>query len=30
LNNPADFAILLNSAKTTKQKYFTYTLLREF
>lgn len=30
LNNPADFATVLNAAKTTKQKAFTYTLLKEF
>jgi hypothetical protein len=30
LNNPADFALLLSSAKESKQKHFTYTLLREF
>lgn len=30
LNNPTEFAKLLFSAESTKQKYFTYTLLKEF
>lgn len=30
LNNPAEFAKLLSTAEATKQKYFTYTLLKEF
>lgn len=30
LNNPADFAKVLFTAKNTKQKTFTYTLLKEF
>lgn len=30
LNNPADFRDLLYQAKLSKQKLFTYTLLREF
>ena len=30
LNNPADFAKVLFAAESTKQKYFTYTLLKEF
>jgi len=30
LNNPADFNKVLSDAKITKQKAFTYTLLREF
>jgi hypothetical protein len=30
LNNPADFAKVLFTAESTKQKFFTYTLLKEF
>ena len=30
LNNPADFAKVLSTAESTKQKFFTYTLLKEF
>jgi hypothetical protein len=30
LNNPADFAKVLAAAEATKQKAFTYTLLKEF
>jgi hypothetical protein len=30
LNNPADFAKVLFAAESTKQKFFTYTLLKEF
>jgi hypothetical protein len=30
LNNPADFAKVLHTAESTKQKFFTYTLLKEF
>jgi len=30
LNNPADFKILLDEAKASKKKAFTYTLLKEF
>ena len=30
LNNPADFAKVLAAGKATKQKAFTYTLLKEF
>ena len=30
LNNPADFAKILFAAESTKQKFFTYTLLKEF
>lgn len=30
LNNPADFAKVLHLAEETKQKLFTYTLLKEF
>ena len=30
LNNPADFAKILFAAESSKQKFFTYTLLKEF
>jgi hypothetical protein len=30
LNNPADFAKVLAAGKATKNKFFTYTLLKEF
>ena len=30
INNPADFAKILFVAESIKQKYFTYTLLKEF
>lgn len=30
LNNPADFKILLDECKLSKQSFFTYTLLKEF
>ena len=30
LNNPADFNLVLSTAEETKQKFFTYTLLKEF
>jgi len=30
LNSPTDFAEVLKKAEDTKQKYFTYTLLKEF
>jgi hypothetical protein len=30
LNNPTDFAKILFAAESSKQKFFTYTLLKEF
>ena len=30
LNNPSDFTYLIDRCKATKQKDFTYTLLKEF